>query len=400
MKLQEQLHLSYCTNIHPGESWEETLENLKKYAPPLREQLSPRQAFGLGLRLSNEASQTLLEGNHLAEFKTWLEEQGLYVFTLNGFPYGGFHRQSVKDEVHRPDWTMVQRKDYTLNLVRILAELLPEGMDGGISTSPLTYKYWWNPEDYPVVFEKATENLIEVLIELRKIKANQGKLIHIDIEPEPDGLLENTQEVLDYYAQYLVPMGIEKLGISPPYEKEAEAQIKTHLQLCYDVCHFAVGFEEHAASLKAFQAQGIRIGKFQISAALKALFQKDASANEKLLEQLKVFNESTYLHQVVEKSQDAQIRQYPDLPQAIERVNIQEGQEWRIHFHVPIFLKTYGDLASTQNDILEVFALQKQWHYSNHLEVETYTWEVLPTDMQLDLLASIERELRWVKTHY
>jgi hypothetical protein len=140
--LINEYHLTYCTNIHPGESWTETYNNLKQFIPKVKQEVSPDAPFGIGLRLSDKASSSLLEGNNLSVFKGWLEKNHCYVFTLNGFPFGGFHHQSVKDQVHQPDWTTQARLGYTLRLFDILAALLPEGIEGGISTSPLSYKYW------------------------------------------------------------------------------------------------------------------------------------------------------------------------------------------------------------------------------------------------------------------
>lgn len=138
------LHLTYCTNIHPGESWAEVVSNLKRYLPQLKTRLSPDHPFGIGLRLADIAARELLTGDNLIQFQTWLQKQDLYVFTLNGFPYGGFHHQVVKDRVYAPDWSTQERLNYTLRLIEILAALLPLDLDGGISTLPISYKPWWH----------------------------------------------------------------------------------------------------------------------------------------------------------------------------------------------------------------------------------------------------------------
>src|SRR5690554_4375844 len=93
-------HLTYCTNIHPGESWKETFQNLQFHIPKIKQELSPNGSLGIGLRLSNEASLALVEKAKLHEFKVWLSANRAYTFTFNGFPYRGFHRQVVKDQVH------------------------------------------------------------------------------------------------------------------------------------------------------------------------------------------------------------------------------------------------------------------------------------------------------------
>ncbi|MBZ9731439.1 metabolite traffic protein EboE [Salegentibacter sp. JZCK2] len=397
--LKSGYHLSYCTNIHPGESWQDTFHNIKLYIPKIKQELSPNTAFGIGLRLSDLASRELLEGENLIVFKTWLDKNSCYVFTLNGFPFGGFHHQSVKDKVHQPDWTTIERLEYTVRLFDILQDLLPHKIDGGISTSPLSYKYWSGvQDDKKRVFEKATLNIIKIAEKLYKIHQGSDQLLHLDIEPEPDGLLENTSEVIDWYQEWLIPMGInylkEYLDLS---EEDAKTCLKSHIRLCYDVCHFAIVYEKPEEVFALLKSEKIKIGKIQLSAALKASIAEREEERELVREALTPFVESTYLHQVVERDSRGQLSHYRDLPQALEKLNNPGAREWRTHFHVPVFLKNYGRLESTQDDILQVLNYLKKEKVTNHLEVETYTWEVLPREIQLEMTESIVRELQWVK---
>lgn len=392
-------HLSYCTNIHPGENWEETFENLRKYLPKIKQEVSPNAPFGIGLRLSDIASKDLMRGDNLQLFKDWLKNNACYVFTFNGFPFGGFHHQSVKDRVHQPDWTTEARLDYTLHLFYILAELLPQQAEGGISTSPLSYKYWpVVQENKHEVLKEATRNMIKVAERLFRINRDSNKLLHLDIEPEPDGLLENTREVIDWFNDWLIPQGKiylkKQLDLS---EEEAEHCLKNHIRICYDVCHFAIVYEKPEEVFSLLEAEGIKIGKIQISAALKANLPGEINDREWVKTALTPFVESTYLHQVVEKDIEGQLTHFRDLPQALEKLNNPVAKEWRTHFHVPVFLDSYGRLESTQEDILKVLDYLKREKITNHLEVETYTWEVLPKDIQLELKDSIVRELQWVK---
>jgi hypothetical protein len=393
--LTQGFHLTYCTNIHPGESWSDTFENLKAYIPKIKKQVAPEGLFGIGLRSSHEASLELMQPDKLLQFQEWLDENDCYVFTFNGFPYGGFHRQVVKDEVHQPDWSTNDRLEYTLRLFDILEKLLPDGMDGGISTSPLSYRHW-HTTDKEELLQKCTRHLLEVVEHLYIIYQNTGKVLHLDIEPEPDGIIENTVEVIWYFKNYLIPEGCnflaERLGLEV---EAAELCIKNHIRICYDVCHFAVVYEKPSEVFKALDAEGIQVGKIQISAALKV----DLSnlAKPALKQKLSSFAESTYLHQVVARTSAGKLINYRDLPAALDQPENQEEEEWRIHFHVPVFLSDYGSIASTQGDILDVFAWLGDHQVTNHLEVETYTWEVLPEDINLDLTGSIVRELQWVK---
>lgn len=396
MHLGNNCHLTYCTNIHPGETWDEIFSSLQTYFPPLKQQLSPSQAMGIGLRLSDQASRTLIQPETLADFQTWLRENDLYVFTMNGFPYGGFHRQVVKDHVYAPDWTAPERLAYTLRLCDILAQLLPEGMDGGISTSPVSYKPWFSSgQAIQEALQTGAMQLIKVVAHLMAISLETGKIIHIDIEPEPDCLLENTRELIDFFAHHLLPTGAGYLmGKMAITHQAAEEVTRTHLRVCYDVCHFAVEYEPPIQVLAQLQAADIRVGKIQISAALKAAL--PATNRTEIAERFTALSESTYLHQVVVRNQDESFTRYMDLPQALPHIHESQAAEWRTHFHVPVFVADYQNLQSTRDDIVEVLRLNQLQPFTSHLEVETYTWEVLPETLKIDLATSIRRELEWV----
>lgn len=392
-------HLSYCTNIHPGESWPDHFEALKRSFPYIKSQVSNDQPMGIGLRLSNAASIELNRDEELAAFKAWLSVNDAYVFTMNGFPYGDFHHAVVKDKVHAPDWTNLERREYTLRLFRILEKLLPPDMDGGISTSPLSYKYWFETEAARAEAKKtATQNILHVVEELIRIKRSKGMLLHLDIEPEPDGLLETGAEFIDWFENDLVPMARQVLVQNLQMTAEqAESSVKEHVCLCYDVCHFAIGYEPHSAIIEELSRKGIRIGKIQISAALKASIPDDLHAKARITEAFSKFNEPTYLHQVVMRQKDGSLLRYRDLPDAIAATENPLVIEWRAHFHVPVFSEDLGLLQSTQSDIITVLNIQKAAPFTNHMEVETYTWEVLPEILKAPLNLSIIRELNWVK---
>ncbi|MEH1853264.1 MAG: metabolite traffic protein EboE [Nostoc sp.] len=393
------LHLTYCSNIHPGESWLEVFANLKTYIPELKSRLSPTEPFGIGLRLADIATKQLLESNNLAQFQTWLTQQDLYVFTLNGFPFGGFHRQVVKDQVYLPDWSTEERVNYTLNLAQILATLLPEELDGGISTLPLSYKPWWEKDQatFEIVLKKSCFNIALVVLEMIRIYEETGKTLHIDLEPEPDGLIENTSEIIDFYQNWLLPIGgnylSEKLNIE---QSLAETKLLEHVRICYDTCHFSVEYEQPKSVFTRLQSAGIKIGKIQISAAIKVKIPADVEKRSLIVERLRPFAESTYLHQVIERRNDGTLHHYPDLITALPHLEQSLAEEWRTHFHVPIFIHDYQILQSTQDDIATVLHLLQTNNACSHLEIETYTWDVLPSEMKIDLLTSIQREYEWV----
>ncbi|MCU0449908.1 MAG: metabolite traffic protein EboE [Bernardetiaceae bacterium] len=384
-------HLTYCTNIHPGESWAETFAAWQTHVPGIRAQVAPEQPFGLGLRLSDLASREIWRHDGLEILKDWLAWQNCYVFTINGFPFGGFHRTRVKDDVHRPDWTDPKRLGYTQRLFRLLGELLPPGQDGGISTSPLSYAPWWS--DPAPAYAQAAHHLGQLVADLWRTEQDHGQWLHLDLEPEPDGLLEDTPTTLAGFTEYLFPLVAgylrKRLQISL---EQAEEVARRHLRVCYDVCHFAVAFEDHAQALAQLAAAGIGIGKFQISAALRVPVQQPGA-----LAALARYHEPTYLHQTVARLPQGPRLRYPDLDRALAAPEAQAAPEWRVHYHVPIFLAEAGPLQTTQPDLEQVLALPNLADYSRQLEVETYTWDILPSDLQLPIGASVARELEWVR---
>jgi hypothetical protein len=392
-------HLTYCTNIHPGENWVGHFAALKQNFPSIKQQVCPDALMGLGLRLSHEASEELQHAENISEFKQWLTDNGAYVFTMNGFPYGEFHNTAVKAQVHAPDWTTKERLDYTIRMFGILKQLLPEGMEGGISTSPLSYRYWHTtPELLTEAITTGTLNILKVAEELISIHRQSSIYMHLDIEPEPDGILETGPEYINWYQDVLLPQGkpiiAEKFDVS---QEEAEQLIKKHICLCYDVCHFAIGYEPHQQVIEELHDKGLKVGKIQISAALKADLPADQKSRGQILDTFSKFNEPTYLHQVIAKTSNGELLRYRDLPEALNDGTNGNVNQWRAHFHVPIFTEELGLLQSTQRDIVEVLKINKSKNFSQHLEVETYTWGVLPDEKKLPINDSIARELNWVK---
>ncbi|MCX6218680.1 metabolite traffic protein EboE [Spirosoma sp.] len=397
-------HLGYCTNIHAGETWTDHFAALQQAIPALKQRLSPDAPFGIGLRLSNAASEELEIPENLIAFQHWLAENECYVFTMNGFPFGGFHDTAVKDQVHTPDWTTEARVEYTKRLFRILSVLLPvdelgNGIQGGVSTSPLSYRHWfeWDqPAARDYIYSQTTQNVLEVVADLIRLRRQTDRLMHLDLEPEPDGVIETSDEFISWFTDYLLPMGIDQFstefGLT---DEEAEATICEHVRLCYDVCHFAVGYERAADVLDKLRSYGLRVGKIQISAALKAEFPADPAGRQAVRQAFEQFNEPTYLHQVVARTTSGTLLRYPDLPEALAALDDTHA-EWRAHFHVPLFVSDYGVLQSTQDDIREVLQLQAERRFTNQMEVETYTWGVLPDELKKELIDSIEREMKWV----
>ncbi|BDI18037.1 hypothetical protein ANSO36C_38390 [Nostoc cf. commune SO-36] len=230
-----------------------------------------------------------------------------------------------------------------------------------------------------------------------RIYEETGRILHIDLEPEPDGLIENTSEVIDFYQNWLLPIGGNYLSKKLNIEHSlAETKLLEHVRICYDTCHFSVEYEEPQSVFARLQSAGIKIGKIQISAAIKVKIPVDIEKRSLIVERLRPFAESTYLHQVIERRTDGTLHHYPDLITALPHLEQSLAEEWRTHFHVPIFIHDYQILQSTQDDIVTVLHLLQTNNACSHLEIETYTWDVLPSEMKIDLLTSIQREYEWV----
>ena len=68
-----------------------------------------------------------------------------------------------------------------------------------------------------------------------------------------------------------------------------------------------------------------------------------------------------------------------------------------MHFHVPVFIDTLGAFSSTRDFLREILALHKANPISPHLEIETYTWDVLPNSVRSGAVEKdIQREMYWV----
>jgi hypothetical protein len=325
-------------------------------------------------------------------------KEGLYLFAINGFPYGSFHHSVVKDKVYAPDWQQQERLSYTLNLIKILEELLPQDIDGGISTSPISYKYWERSQDEEKkLIETACRQLAEAAYRMHNIQKDTGKEIHLDIEPEPDCLIENSDETVHFFKNHLWTAGRDYLLKEKGVESDEAVNIlKNHIRVCYDTCHFAVEFEEPEDAIQKITEAGIRIGRAQLSAALKVELGSEADARNTIRNKLEKFVESTYLHQVVEKNNESALIQFRDLDLALPHIENEKASEWRIHFHVPIFTGQMGELDSTQDHLKKAFNPLFKYTDCKHFEIETYTWEVLPDHLKVDITDSIEREFRWV----
>lgn len=385
-------HLTYCTNIHAGETWPEVLAGLETHLPAIKAAVTPEAPLGVGLRLSATAAEALDEPAAFAAFREFLEAGGYYVFTINGFPYGTFHGQPVKEGAYRPDWSDPARLAYSNRLADLLARLLPEGLTGSVSTVPGTFKPWIAGE---ATIAAIVHNLVEHAAHLVALEARGGKRIVLALEPEPYCLLETIAETVEFFQTRLFgEQAVRQLAARSGLNgAAAEAALRRHLGVCYDVCHAAVEFEDPRTSIAALRTAGIEIAKVQLSSALR-IPDLDSAATRRL----RPFDEPVYLHQVVARGGNGALERFLDLPEALARAEENFGKEWRIHFHVPIFLEQLEAFSTTQDFLREVLALHREDPVTEQLEVETYTWDVLPpAQREVAVSAAIARELNWVR---
>ena len=373
--------IGYCTNVHAGATLAETRENLQRHALAVKEALGMDGTLGVGLWLSAAAVRELIESRGTAELTRFTRDNGLDVFTINGFPYGDFHQRIVKHEVYRPDWRSPKRLQYTLDLAQVLEAMRPDGSEASISTLPLGWGPWLATDDQVA---EAAANLRLAAVALARAEERSGVLIHLDLEPEPGCRLQRAADVVAFFERHLLTGTDDDL-------------VRRYLRVCHDICHAAVMFEDQSRMLAAYDSIGVLVGKVQVSSAVSAWFDDMAAAERRgALEELGRFQEQRYLHQtMVRSAPDAEPVFYEDLPEAL--ASAEPIGEWRTHFHVPIFLERCGRLRTTIDHIETWLDLVRDRPEIRHFEVETYAWDVLPPELKGGTLAlDIAAELRWL----
>ena len=330
--------------------------------------------FAIGLRLSAVAARELLAGDHLAAFRDWLAATNTYVFTINGFPYGGFHGMRVKERVFQPDWTSTARLDYTKDLFRILAAIARPGTGASVSTVPGSHKSFAADESL------IRRNMIELAQWLDDLSDQSAHDFHLGLEPEPLGHLENTGETVAFF---------QRLQHAAP---DASC-IQRRIGVNYDTCHFAIEYEDARASLDSLTSAGIRISKIHLSSAL-AFDPRDPAA----VAAIRAFDEPVYFHQVLLRDRAGSITRFKDLPDFLAAVSdTADFEDARVHFHIPLDREPAAPLRSTRDHARDVLA----WHRNHpeacrHYEIETYTWGVLPAALQRPVAEQLAAEYRWV----
>ena len=356
--------LSYCTNVHPGLTVPEVFAGLREFTLPIQQAVG--SPIAAGLWLANPVVQEILrspEGLH--SFASRYAQLGLPCYTLNTFPFGNFHSQRVKEQVYLPDWSRPERLDYTVGCARILAALLPENTDGSLSTVPLGFKGFAHPADF---LDRCAGQLMTLAAELHRLAEETGRRIRLAIEPEPFCVLETTAETIAFFQ--LLRTHAERQGLRDVADE--------YLGVCYDVCHQAVEFEDITQSIHDLSAADIRINKIHLTCAIEV---PNPGTNPEAREALVRYVEPRYLHQTMALGSDGKVLRSVDLsPELVSNPprEFVQAALWRVHFHVPVDVERLGPLGTTRVALKEVLACLPRLSYRPHLEVETYTWEVLP----------------------
>jgi sugar phosphate isomerase/epimerase len=374
------VHVAYCTNVHPGEDLDTVIGQLDRFAVPVRRHLGA-DVLGLGLWLSAPVARELAgDPRQVDRLRAALDARALEVVTLNGFPYRGFQEEVVKHRVYHPDWTEPARLTYTTDLAEVLARLLPDdAARGSISTLPLGWRHPWFGDRQVL----AAEQLDRLADHLHALRDRTGREIRVGVEPEPGCVIETTTELVDRMAGW----DEEVLGV------------------CLDLCHLAVGFEDAAVAVPRLSAAGRRVVKAQVSAALHV----EHPAADATRDVLAAFDEDRFLHQVRACGEHGQLRARDDLGEALggrRPLDPAPGgteQPWRVHFHVPLDHAPEPPLAATTAELRSSLGVLVggDTALTDHLEVETYTWSVLPQAVRptddASLAASIAGELAWLR---
>ena len=370
--------LSYCTNVHPCRSRHDLERIITEEASSVRDQCGFDIGIGLWLP-SVVVSEVAHDFAATQSIANALNDQGLQCYSLNAFPFGDFHSERVKENVYLPDWSDARRLDYTRSCSKFLAGILSGEHEGSISTLPLAYKQATRSENF---IKTVVEQFMQLARDLNALHQDTGKMIRLAIEPEPFCILETTLETIHFFE--MMWDVADKNGCGD--------LVREHIGVCYDVCHQAVEFEDAVTAVRQMVTAGVRINKVQISCAIEL----DDPSDEKSRRALATFAEPRYLHQTFGKHRDGQIICNPDLSQELALhppSDWQEAEVWRVHFHVPVDADRLGPLRTTRPELIRGLEAIQQLPYEPHLEVETYTWPVLPGVQSGDVISGMAREL-------
>ena len=385
-------HLTYSTLVHPGDTWDEMDASLRRYGPIVKQAISPDEPFAVSLRLSGQSAELLAgDSEERHRLRAFLDEESLYLLTVNAFPHGPFKGRQVKELVYEPDWASEVRVDYTLAVAEVVADLVPIEVQPSIQTAPLAFRPNVTGPDYIATF---TRNVLRVVAGLVDVERRTGRTVKLALEPEPWCFLATTPETVAYFGQYLYSAAAARTlarltGLSLA---QAHGALRRHLGVVFDICHQAVEFEDIASSIWLYADAGIPIFKLQAAAALWV-----PEVNAEVVDELEQYTDTIYLTQT-SQMREGELSQFLHLDEAITAWRADPSPcEWRTHFHVPVFLDDLGPFRTTRFAIEDALKLHEAEPVSDHVEIETYTWDVLPGHLKdADIATYVTRELQWV----
>ena len=341
--------ITYCGNVHPAESLDVWLDVVA--GPAARVAAAQPAPFGLGVWWNARCAAELAHSEAARErVRGVLATHDLAAWTLNAFPFGDFHSDSVKTDVYTPAWDDPRRARFTLDAATAVAALSPPGEVVPISTLPLGFG--------AVDLRAAAAELRRVAAELAELESRTGVCCVLALEPEPHCVVETAAQAAAF---------LEDWVFAPSVGGDlCEAVARRHLGVCVDLCHLFVVGEDVPAALAGLAGRGIAVPKLQLSSCLEL---RDPAA---ALDRLLAWDEPRYLHQTCGGPGLRAL----DLPEVrARRVEFAAAERLRTHFHVPLFWDNPGPLGSTRAEVERVLGVLELPYPL--LEVETYTWSVL-----------------------
>jgi sugar phosphate isomerase/epimerase len=229
------VHLTAGAIVRPARDMREVIEQLDTYASDVRRRLGA-DTLGVSLWLPPALAATLaVESRARARLRAELDARGVEVVTLTGLRYGD----------GEPDWSSPARLEYTLDLARVLVDLLPDdAVRGSVSTVNLGRR-----EEWTVDRDRSCGRILARLSRgLAEVAWQTGRAVRVGFQPEPGGVLDTAAHT----AAALATVDPERLGV------------------CLDLANLACTWEHPADALDTLADNGISVIRVQVSAALEA----------------------------------------------------------------------------------------------------------------------------------
>jgi hypothetical protein len=394
-------YLGYSTNVHRAHDLAAVRRFLRDFTIPIKERVFGKEPAGLELHLGIGSTRELEAERARRELAELLEDAGLVLFSINAYPLLDFHARRVKEKVYQPSWAEPARAHWTSAIARVFAGLLHEEVPGSISTLGGEFR---RRTHGGATFQSLAWNYLEVIESLIDIQETIGRTIVLAVEPEPETTFETAADVIDFFQDHLLPLARERWRTRCSRER-IEADLRRFFTVNVDTCHLSVLFEDQVESLRKLEAAGLRLGKMHVTNAVAL---RDPYRARGGYEDLRGMDEPRYFHQFCGRDDEGAIvwrgLDLDELPARLERGQHPPVVELRSHFHVPLYLKRYRRLGTTQEETAAAVREVVRRRSTRHLVLETYTWPILmgrragatPAERRERLIAGIAREFRWL----